>query len=76
VVRSALIVANAAKTRWVAAIPVKALGAYTLLPAQRDHGEPAWPVDLTLQRLLRLAFPEDMRINDRKHPIARELRGE
>jgi len=74
-VRSALTLIEEAKTRWVAAIPVKKVGAYTLLPSKRDRGEPEWP-HLTFAGWMNLAFPEDMRINTRDHSIAQMLRGE
>jgi hypothetical protein len=74
-VRSALILIEEAKTRWVAAIPVKKVGAYTLLPSKRDRGEPDWPA-LSFSHWMKLAFPQDMRIDDRDHPIAKVLRGE
>ena len=74
-VRSALIAIERAKVEWIAAIPVKKFGAYTILPKSRDLGEPSWP-KLDFAGWMNLAFPEDMRINNRDHPIAAKLRGE
>jgi hypothetical protein len=74
-VRSALIIIEEAKKAWVAAIPVKKAGAYSLLASQRNRGEPTWP-NLDFSGWMRLAFPQDMRIDTRDHPIAKMLRGE
>ena len=74
-VRSALLAIERAQFEWIAAIPVKKIGAYTILPSQRDRGDPIWP-SLNFSGWMKLAFPDDMRIDHRDHPIARQLRGE
>jgi hypothetical protein len=73
-VSSGLRIAEAAKTQWVAALPAKKQSSYRLLIAEKDFGEPEWP-DLNLVGWLKLAFPEEMRINSPDHPIAKALRG-
>jgi hypothetical protein len=73
-VASGLRIAEAAKGQWVVALPVKAQSAYRMLPAERDFGEPDWP-DLKLGGWMKLAFPDELRINSPDHPIAKVLRG-
>jgi hypothetical protein len=73
-VSSGLRIAEAAKTQWVAALPAKKQSSYRLLVAEKDFGEPEWP-NLNLVGWLKLAFPEEMRINSPDHPIAKALRG-
>jgi hypothetical protein len=74
-VRSALNAIERAKSEWICAVPVKKAGQYTLVPSKRDRGEPKWP-DLNFSGWMKLAFPDDMRIDSADHPIARHLRGE
>jgi hypothetical protein len=74
-VRSALNAIEEAKKEWVCAAPVKKVGQYRLHPSKRDRGEPQWP-DLNFSGWMKLAFPEDMRIDSPDHPIAKHLRGE
>jgi hypothetical protein len=74
-VRSGLLIAERAKTQWVAAVPIKKQSQYRLQPAGRDYGEPAWP-DLTLPGWLKLAFPPEYRADIRDHPIMKLIRGE
>jgi hypothetical protein len=42
-VKSALWAAEQAKSRWLAAVPVKKQSQYRMQPAGRDFGEPTWP---------------------------------
>jgi len=73
-VASGLRIAEVAKSQWVAALPVKAQSAYRMLPAEKDFGEPEWPI-LGIGGWLKLAFPEELRINSPDHSVAKALRG-
>lgn len=72
--KSALLAAEKAKKLWVRLYGDQDLGAYAILVAPKDHGEPQWP-DKTFRDLLELAF-RDLRIDRPDHPAIRELNGE
>ena len=74
-VKSARNIVIEARSRWVAAIPYRATGAYQLLPASGQHPDPEWPLK-TLPEWLNLAFPRERRIEDRDHPVMMKLRAE
>jgi hypothetical protein len=72
---SALEIAEHAKNSWVKMQGKRDLGAYELIRAKGDLGDPQWP-DKPLSDLLRLAFKGDLLISSINHPVLRELAGE
>ena len=72
--KSALQAAEQAKSLWVKVYGNRDLGAYEMVVAKGDLGEPQWP-DKTFRDLLELAF-RDRRIDRADHPVIRELAGE
>jgi hypothetical protein len=68
-------IAVSAKTDWVKMIGNRDLGAYDLLKAKGDLGEPVWP-DKPMSDLLRLGFKGDRVIDSPTHPVLLELTGE
>jgi len=72
--QSGHIIAEAGREKWVRAKSDRANGAYILVAAKIDMGEPEWP-DYTLEKLLDLAF-KDRIIASYDHDIIRSLRGE
>src|SRR5271157_5955462 len=70
---SALEAAKIAETSWVRLIPSRAIGAYEVMKATVDFGEPEWP-DLSFQQILDIAF-RDKVISTPEHPVVRKLRG-
>lgn len=71
---SALEAAELAKNAWVKVTANMALGAYEVLAAQGQLGEPTWP-DVTFGQVIDLAF-KDAYLRDADHPVLRRLRGE
>jgi hypothetical protein len=72
---SALEAADEAKKHWIRLIPNKELGAYDVLRARGDLGEPAWPADKEFKDYLKLAFKDNL-IDTPHHDVLRELHGE
>lgn len=71
---SALLIAERAKKCWVRLVSNRALGAYEIVEAPADLGEPEWP-DLPFEELVQIAF-RDRIIRDLDHAALRRLRGE
>ena len=72
--RTALQVAEQAKGLWVKMWGNRDLGAYEMVRAKGDLGDPQWP-EKSFRDLLALAFRE-RRIDRPDHPVIRELAGE
>lgn len=72
---SALEIAYTATRLWVRLEGNKGKGAYEMIKAQGDYGEPTWP-DKSLEDLLGLAFNNGRVIDSAEHSVLRELRGE
>lgn len=72
--RSALDVADEAKSRWVRITANMSLGAYEVAVASGLAAEPSWP-DLTFEEIIRVAFRDKM-ISEWSHPVLQRLRGE
>lgn len=74
---SALEAAELAQHKWIRLSPNQELGAYDLIEAAVRLTEPDWSVldDLTLERLLQLAFKRRL-INSPDHDLLQRLRGE
>ena len=82
---SMLKILEMAKTEWVQAKSSKALAAYMPVVPISNLGEPRWPVEITtrdrvtiplsMDALLRIAFPEDRIIKDTNHPIIKKITG-
>jgi hypothetical protein len=72
--RTALEAAQLAAQGWVRVTANLSLGAYEVLQATGQLGEPDWPV-LPFAELLRIAFKERY-IASLDHPVLRRLRGE
>jgi hypothetical protein len=75
-IKSALHICSEALEHWVSASSVKKQQQYRIQYASRDFGPPAWPADLTHDRLLNLAFHDSDMILDRDHDALRAARGE
>jgi hypothetical protein len=73
--QSALEAADEAKKHWVRMIANKELGAYEVLRARGDLGEPGWPADKTFRDFLKVAFKDNL-IDTPHHDALRELYGE
>jgi hypothetical protein len=61
------------QSRWVKIRGDRSAGAYTIIEAAEQHGEPVWP-SLSLNELLKLGF-RDRLIISADHPIVRRLQG-
>jgi hypothetical protein len=72
--QSALHAAEQAKKLWIKIQGNKAIGAYDVIVAKGDLGDPSWP-DYTLQELIKVAF-RDRFIDSLDHPVVKELNGE
>jgi hypothetical protein len=72
--RSALEATRLAAKGWVRVTANLSLGAYEVLEALGQLGEPAWP-ELPFQDLLRIAF-KNRYVSSTDHPVLRRLRGE
>jgi hypothetical protein len=72
--RTALEAADMAAKGWVRLAANMSLGAYDVLQAGGQLGEPVWPQE-PLADLLRIGF-RDRYINTLDHPVVRRLRGE
>jgi hypothetical protein len=72
--QSALHAAEQAKTLWVKIQGNKAIGAYDVIVAKGDLGDPSWP-DHSLQELIKVAF-RDRFIDSLDHSVVREINGE
>lgn len=62
-----------ARTHWIKIKGDRSAGAYMVLEAAEQHGEPNWPT-LSLPELLKLAFKNQI-IDTVDHPIIRRLQG-
>lgn len=67
--------AERATKRWVRLNANMQLGAYEIIEAIAELGEPSWPEDLTFEKALELGF-RDRYIDSLDHPVIRRLRGE
>jgi hypothetical protein len=72
--KSALEAATIGTKGWIRVQANMSLGAYEVVDAPGNLGEPEWP-KLTLNDLLRIAF-RDRFIDSLDHPVLRRLRGE
>ena len=82
---SMLKILEMAKTEWVQAKSSKAVAAYMPVVPISNLGEPRWPSEITtrdretiplsMDALLRIAFPEDRIIKDANHPIIKKITG-
>jgi hypothetical protein len=62
-----------AQTRWIKIRGDRAAGAYLILDAAEQQGEPTWPT-LNLSEMLKIAF-KDRVIHSADHPVVRRLQG-
>jgi hypothetical protein len=72
--QSGLRAAEQAKTLWVKIQGNKAIGAYDVIVAKGDLGDPSWP-DYSFQKLIDIAF-QDRLISSLDHPVIKDLYGE
>lgn len=72
---SAFQAAEVAKSRWVRIESDRAAGCYVPHVANSRLADPVWPVDLTMNDYLRLAFGDRL-IQDVNHLVLKKLRGE
>ena len=72
--RSALEAADKAKHHWVKIIGNRDLGAYEIILARGNLGNPQWP-DHSFEDLIKLAFHDNL-IKDIDHPVIKDLNGE
>jgi hypothetical protein len=72
--KSALQAADEAKKQWVKIIGNRDIGAYDLVRARGNLGDPQWP-DHSFEDLIRLAF-RDKLIDTTDHPVIKDLNGE
>jgi hypothetical protein len=72
--QSALQAAESAKGLWVKITGNRSLGAYDIMLARGDLGDPQWP-DHPFQDLIELAF-RDKVIDSMGHAVVREIHGE
>ena len=71
---SALQAAEEAKKVWVKIMGNRAIGAYEIIRARGDLGDPQWS-DHSFEDLIKLAFRENL-IDSMEHPVIRDLYGE
>jgi hypothetical protein len=71
---SALRAAEEAKKLWVKIVGNRSLGAYDIIVARGDLGDPQWPAH-TFAELIELAF-HDKLIDSLQHAAIREINGE
>ena len=71
--RSAMGAAALGQRRWIRLVSKMSLGAYEVLEAQDDLGEPEWPTE-SFPELLQVAF-EGRIIEAEDHPVIHKLRG-
>jgi hypothetical protein len=71
---SGLLAAEQAKKLWVKIIGNRAIGAYDIIRARGDLGEPQWP-EHSFEGLIKLAF-RDKLIDSVEHAVIRDLNGE
>jgi hypothetical protein len=71
---SALLAAEEAKKVWVKIIGNRAIGAYDIIRARGDLGDPQWP-EQTFESLIKIAF-RDKLIDSMDHAVIRDLNGE
>ena len=71
--RSAMRAATLGQRRWIRLVSKMSLGAYEVLEAQDDLGEPEWPTE-SFPELLQVAF-EGRIIEAEDHPVIHKLRG-
>jgi len=71
--RSAMGAAALGQRRWIRLVSKMSLGAYEVLEAQDDLGEPEWPTETFLE-LLQVAFQGRI-IEAEDHPVIHKLRG-
>ena len=67
--------ADLATKKWIRLVPNMSLGAYDVLEATGELGEPEWPA-LTFEQIFTLAFNQDRVIRSFDHPVIRRLRGQ
>jgi hypothetical protein len=65
--------AKRAETDWIRVVSNHDLGAYEVVKALDNFGEPEWP-DLDFWSLIKIAFKEYL-ITDINHPVVKHLRG-
>lgn len=63
-----------AEERWLRMSANMSLGSYDLAVAKGDLPEPTWPIE-PMSHLMNLAF-KDRIVQDRDHPVLKNLRGE
>ncbi len=66
--------AEHAKKAWIRVVSNRDLGAYEILEAEGNLGEPEFP-DLPMEEIIKIAF-KDKIITDLEHPLLQQLRGE
>jgi hypothetical protein len=71
---SGLLAADEAKKVWVKIIGNRQIGAYDIVRARGDLGDPQWP-DHSLKDLIKIAFREKL-IDTVDHPVIKDLMGE
>ena len=71
--RSAMRAATLGQRRWIRLVSKMSLGAYEVLEAQDDLGEPEWPTE-SFPELLQVAFQGRI-IEAEDHPVIHKLRG-
>ena len=71
--RSAMRAATLGQRRWIRLVSKMSLGAYEVLEAQDDLGEPEWPTE-SFTELLQVAFQGRI-IEAEDHPVIHKLRG-
>ena len=72
--KSALLAADEARKTWVKIMGNRAIGAYDIVLARGNLGDPQWP-DHSFEDLIRLAF-RDRLIDNLDHAVIRDLNGE
>ncbi len=73
--KSALEIAELARSHWVRMSSSRSLGAYQCFRATADLPEPVWPEGKTFQDLLRIGFSCGYLIQDENHPVIKRLLG-
>lgn len=75
-VDSAREAAKIGESKWVRLESNQAAGYYDVKVARKQGPDPVWPEELTMNRVLGLAFGDGCYINDLNHPVLKKLRGE
>jgi hypothetical protein len=63
-----------AQSKWIKVRGDRSAGAYQIFEAANQSGEPEWPKDVTLNKLLELGF-KDRIIASADHPVVRRIQG-